>query len=865
MMMLIGLFLAQSAGLPGSLAQDPPPAAPKQEENKTEFPVNVNLWPVLESTTLPTGERRTAFWPFFHVTTLPKGGVHSWHALNFLSGPNYHMLLPLYYSVDDDLGILPPVYLSSADYWASLPLLSGTWRHRDGGSTTWITPLFHAKTSGVGDLESLHALLYFQGRDFWALPPALSWGRQFESGEKATWISPLFHSTVDRQGDFVSMHLGPYFQGKDYWGLFPLASSTKGEDGGTSTWITPLFHLETDKNGEVEQLLAGPYLGGKTWWSIPPLLLAGWEEGDNYRLMMGGVFWLKTDKEGLASSTLCPIYTWDRESWCVFPLLSGRNQHVTWITPAFHRTTDAKGELDSFHLGPYFQGKNYWMVPPLLAWDWEYEDKVEALWLTPLFHATWGKEGATESSHLFPVYFWKREEYWAVPPLLSMGWTNAAGDRTTWATPFFHWTADSDGMLLSMHLGPYLQGRDYWGVPALLSGSWSSPDGARSTWITPLFHLTEDPAGGIDSLHLGPYFQGKDYWAVPPLASWHIRHPDQSETTWLTPAFHLSADKQGDLESLHVLPAWLWQRDEYWAAPPLLSGGWRQRDGAQSTWITPLFHDTIDTQGGLRSLHVAPAWFWERDRYWAVPPLLIGGGSHDDGAQTTWITPAFHYTEDRRGNAESFHVLPAVFWKRDDYWIAPPLLTGGFTRPDGSYRTWISPLYHEDHAADGTLRSRHALNYFEGPNYNHVVPVLWNWKGDDGVHRTLFAPPVFVRTEEADGTVTTSLPWPLISARSGPALDCSLGMELRPFVAQQAGDQYEFNFLWRLFSVLSDEEETRVVVGPLWHSTRPQKPGAMSEFQILGGLFARDCNYDTERYRYRMLWFIPLGSQSMKE
>jgi hypothetical protein len=469
------------------------------------------------------------------------------------------------------------------------------------------------------------------------------------------------------------------------------------------------------------------------------MLTAAWEDGEESRLTVGGVFCLKTDKEGLASTSLCPIFTWDRDSWCVFPLLSGHNKEVTWLTPAFHRTVDAKGELESFHVGPYFEGKNYWMVPPLLSWHWEYEDKVSALWLTPLFHTTWNKDGNAESSHLFPVYFWERDDYWAAPPLLSMGWANEHGDRTIWATPFFHRTVDSDGMLLSMHLGPYLQGRDYWGVPPLLSGSWQYGNGERTTWLTPLFHVTARPDGEIDSLHVGPYLQGRNYWAVPPLLSWHVRYADQTETTWLTPAFHVTADPQG-LESLHVLPAFFWDRDDYWFAPPILTGGWRRRDGGQTTWITPLFHDTIDGQGDLRSLHLAPVWCWERDNYWAIPPLMIGGGSHDDGAQTTWITPLFHYTEDRRGEAESFHVLPAVFWKRDDYWLAPFLLSGGFTRPDGSSRTWISPFYHDDYAADGTLRSRHALNYFQGPDYDHIVPVFWDWKGQDRVHHTLFAP-----------------------------------------------------------------------------------------------------------------------------
>jgi len=56
----------------------------KQEEPRNEFVVDVNLWPILESTTLSTGEHRTALWPLFHVSTRPQGGIHSWHVLNFL-------------------------------------------------------------------------------------------------------------------------------------------------------------------------------------------------------------------------------------------------------------------------------------------------------------------------------------------------------------------------------------------------------------------------------------------------------------------------------------------------------------------------------------------------------------------------------------------------------------------------------------------------------------------------------------------------------------------------------------------------------------------------------------------------------------
>ena len=46
--------------------------------------------------------------------------------------------------------------------------------------------------------------------------------------------------------------------------------------------------------------------------------------------------------------------------------------------------------------------------------------------------------------------------------------------------------------------------------------------------------------------------------------------------------------------------------------------------------------------------------------------------------------------------------------------------------------------------------------------------------------------------------------------------------------------------------------------------TPPNVPDAMTSFQILGGLFARDCNHATNRYRYRLLWLIPLGANEMR-
>jgi hypothetical protein len=921
---VFALILARSAwadegadlGLPTHLTYQ----EQKQEESRSEFVVDVNLWPILESTTLPTGEHRTAFWPLFHVSTRPQGGVHSWHVLNFLTGPNYHMFLPLYYSVDADLGILPPVFLSGADYWASLPLLSGSWRYADGDETTWVTPLFHVTRKANGDvrnlhagfyfegenswslpllltgswtgldgsdtllitplfhrtldirgeIESLHALFYFQGAGYWALPPLLTWQDRDDAGAGNLWVTPLFHWSTDQHGAFRGAHLGPYFQGTDYWFLLPLAGSGTYDDGSSTTWITPLYHVARNKDGTVKNFHVGPYVEGDDWWTIPPLLLAGWHDaGGNAHMTMGWIFCAESDKVGLKSASLCPIFLWERDdSWCVFPLLSGQNTHsdhsqTTWITPLFHLETDAKGEVDAFHIGPYWEGRDYWTVPPLLSWHVNYSENVATTWLlAPIFHWTSDKNGA-ESAHLFPAAFWKRDDYLWVPPLLSASWKAENGNQILWITPLFHETRNKDGDLLDVHVGPYLQGEDYWGIPPLLSGGWHHPGGGETTWLTPLFHVTTEAGGDIESLHVGPYFQGRNYWAIPPLLSWHRHYADGVDATWLTPAFHVTTDPAGDLKSAHLFPAVFYERDDYFVVPPALSGSWREKDGGHTTWVTPLFHVTEDKDGDLESLHVLPAWFWKRDDYWVVPPLLSGGGAHADGAQTTWITPIVHWTEDRTSDLESLHVFPFVFWKRDDYWTAPLLLSGGVTRPDGSSRRWISPFYHDEYAADGSLRSRHMLNYFDGADYHHFVPVFWDWKGANQVRHTMVLPPLFVQTEEANGDVTGSLPWPLISWRHGKELDTSLGMELRPFVYQTGGEQVEFNFLWRLFSVLREEDSTRVMVGPFWHSTRPNVPDAMTKFQILGGLFARDCNYETQRYRYRLLWVIPFAATPM--
>jgi hypothetical protein len=754
---------------------------PPQDEKATErtpqedFPLNINLWPLFESRTLSTGERRNSLLLLFHVTTAPNGEVHSWHVLNVISGPDYFVLVPLYYRAGAEggaySGFLPPLFLQGPRSWMVPPLLTASWKHSDGSRSTWVTPLFHLTADKDGVAESLHlAPVYFWERDqYWFIPLALTGSWSTATGGHRTWVTPLFHVTTDRNGTVEGWHVGPYFSGPGYWAILPLlTASWTTEDGGRSTWITPLFHQTRDRNGE----------------------------------------------------------------------------------------------LSSFHAGPYFQGPGYWAVPPFLTGSWRREEGGAATWVTPLFHLTSDKDGAAESVHVGPLYFWERDHYWIIPPALTASWATGEGGRTTWVTPLFHVARNKAGRLESLHVGPYLEGPGYWAVPPLLTGSWTYVDGGRTTWVTPLYHSTTDPQGRLASLHVGPFFHGPGYWAVPPLLTGSWRRSDGGTTTWITPLFHLSSDAGGRAESAHLAPFYFWERDRFWFVLPAFTGTWSHKEGGQSTWVTPLFHLTSDKEGVAESLHVAPVYFWERDSYWVVPPILAAGGRHDDGGWSTWITPLFHRTTDKGGDAESLHLAPLFLWKRDSFWLAPPILAGGLTHGDGSRSTWVTPLFHSTTDREGRLVSLHAGPYVQGDDFRFLVPVYWEWTDALKTRRSI-VPLLFTRTAEPDGDVTTSVLWPFFSHFSGKELDTSLGMQLQPFVYQTAGDDYELNFLWRLVHLRRQGTVATTMVGPLWWSERP-KDGVPAEFQVLGGLVARDCNYDKGLYRYRILWIIPLGSQPIE-
>ncbi|MHC4505670.1 MAG: hypothetical protein ACYTFI_20385, partial [Planctomycetota bacterium] len=204
-------------------------------------------------------------------------------------------------------------------------------------------------------------------------------------------------------------------------------------------------------------------------------------------------------------------------------------------------------------------------------------------------------------------------------------------------------------------------------------------------------------------------------------------------------------------------------------------------------------------------------------------------------------------------------VIPPVYFQGPGYKVSPPLLSVWWRHRDGGETTWITPLFHKTVDADGNLRHMHVFNYFQGPYHKTLFPVYWQWKTDDGGTRS-YVPLLYSSRKTPNGDVYRSVLPPLYGYHRGEKLDKSLGFQLRPFVYQRAGEDYEFNFLWRLFHIRREGEATYLTIGPFWRSERPAK-GYPARFQVLGGLFARDCNYERGTYRYRILWLFPVGAR----
>jgi hypothetical protein len=269
----------------------------------------------------------------------------------------------------------------------------------------------------------------------------------------------------------------------------------------------------------------------------------------------------------------------------------------------------------------------------------------------------------------------------------------------------------------------------------------------------------------------------------------------------------------------------------YWSAPLLLSGKWKNRDGGTTTWLSPLAHVRRDAEGKATSGHLLN-WIWGRD-YKTLLPL--------------WYRI-------KRGDERHTGLLPLAFWG-PTYRIAPLLLSGRWQERNGTVATWLTPLFHTRHAPDGRLRDLHFLNWYQRGPFRTLFPFYWRWRQDNGTRRSL-VPLVYSSAHQVDGERQTTL-WPLLTRYTRAwKIDNSFWPKLWTFSMQRAGHDYHLRVLY-LNGRYRDDLATTTFLQPFWHHQRPQ-PNVVSNFQILGGLIARDCDYENRLYAYRIFWIFPL-------
>ena len=821
---------------------------------------DIHFW-IIENTKLDGGKHRTSALFLYHRTTNPDGSLYSSHYLTYVSAPEFTAVLPLWYQIGEarhQHAMLVPLWFQGPGYGVAPLALSGGWRRHDGGTSLWITPLFHAERNVAGRLEDLHLLTWFQGDAYqWLLP---FFYRSGEPGLKHTGVIPL------------------WFSGPDYW-TAPLALSAGWQchDGGDSTWITPLFHLDHDHLGKADGMHVLNWYHNQDSDVVFPLY---WSSG----------------ADDARHHALVPLWVDGPNYWALPLLLSGSGKNAiggrtTWVTPLFHSSTNHAGNIDSLH-----------------ALNWLHEPDRDIV-----FPLVWLDHDANHTTGtVFPLWFGS-DTWWIAPPLLSGGATSIDGDRSLWLTPLYHQHTSADRQRQDYHAlvwfagadqGPqassyqclfplwyhdassvagqpishtaviplWIGGPNFTIIPPLLSGSWHADDGSASTWITPLFHRTANADGTLRNLHAGLWyeehqagtsfdpktdtsteishdlrvlfplywqsdrttdgssrryttlvplwFSGPDHVVVPPLLSWWQRDASGATSTWITPLFHQARNADGQLTSMHALtwiesgdtrmllpfyctsgdqahrttaivPLWL-SNHEGWTAPLLLSWQRHLSDGSDTTWITPLAHVSHDPDGSVSSLHVLN-WIQSKDTqllfplayrggpqgqrhqgivplvftgpdYWAVPLALSAGGTHNDGSSTTWITPLFHQSTSADGQLSSRHVLNwfqgtdsagkswqmlfplayssgqaeqrqlglfPFFFSGPDYWTVPLALSGGGQRNDGGSTTWITPLFHVSHAADGHRDGMHALTWLASDSGHALLPFYYDYGADD--------------------------------------------------------------------------------------------------------------------------------------
>jgi hypothetical protein len=682
-----------------------------------------------------------------------------------------------------------PFWLQGPGYGGSPLLCSGGWTRADGGHSLWITPLFHWHQRADGTLEDGHFLtwftgdehtafipFYFSGPGWWTVPPVLTGWWRHDDGGTSLWITPLVHGRVDAGGSLVQWHVLNLYHDAGTTLFFPLAWYGGHEDhrnvgllpllikhdqtwcsplilsgtwpnaeGGRTSWLTPLAHMQTDRNGRITAAHLLNYIHAHDLDAVLPL---AWWWGPS----------------GSSSGVVLPAVLWGPDWWLAPLALSGGASHAdgsatVWVTPLYHRSIDGTGRERSWHLLTAFASRSGGGVdahgavqPETAAWGalpfYYHRHKIAA-------------DGSRSACNAFLPVLVTGPDYWVTP--VAASWDDAAGNTTSWVTPLAHLCTRSDGSISSLHVLTWAQGSQRGEADEQ-----GNPSGSDYHVLFPFYYQRSLSAHGASETYQGVpllWMQGPETIAFPLVLSFYQHRAGQGSSLWATPLFHLDQDQDGTPTSWHAGPVFSWgppaahhvgifplwfHGPDSWVCPPALSLYQRAPDGSSSTWITPLVHISKDRDG--TSLSITP-FYYDAPGRWVVPLALSGHWTRSDAGASTWLTPLFHVDSAPAGGTERFHVLnwvhgkdydvvlPLAWWSREPgsrscgllplwvstprWWIIPVILTGGHQRTDGGHSLWITPLFHRDTDAEGTPFDWHALIVFHHDTTDVLLPLAW--------------------------------------------------------------------------------------------------------------------------------------------
>ncbi len=215
--------------------------------------------PLLLSGTWPNAEGGRTSWltPLAHVQSDCSGRITGAHLLNYIHARDVDAVVPLAWwwgPPGSTSGTVLPAVLWGPHWWLAPLALSGGSFASDGGSSLWVTPLFHQAHDGGGAERSWHLLTAFAshsggGRDaHGALQP-----------ETDAWGALPFYlhrerTAADGSRSAVDAYLPLWVAGPGFWAT-PLSASWDDAAGNTTTtWVTPLLHRTMRRDGSISSM-----------------------------------------------------------------------------------------------------------------------------------------------------------------------------------------------------------------------------------------------------------------------------------------------------------------------------------------------------------------------------------------------------------------------------------------------------------------------------------------------------------------------------------------------------------------------------------------------------------------------------------